>query len=198
MGLTLLCWIFFTFILSTLLLKLISPYIYNLQRRSNSIPFKHLRGLGTEMQSAPLRMCVPSIRILPTPLSAHKCNAQQSLEYLTNDHNLSLIGSLLWLFRSFFFLAHCSYLSTPHERRGCQTYYHTMQLKLDKSLRWINMEWWVGTHNVIQIYNNVLWDWQYYAEYSSHSNWFITFVHIPYKVIHPQFQIIAKLHVHLP
>ena len=24
-------------------------------------------------------------------------------------------------------------------------------------------------HNIVQIQNNVIWDWQYYVEYSSHS-----------------------------
>ena len=27
------------------------------------------------------------------------------------------------------------------------------------------------SHNIIQIHNNVLRDWQYFAQYSSHSNW---------------------------
>jgi hypothetical protein len=26
-------------------------------------------------------------------------------------------------------------------------------------------------HNIIQIHNKVLWDWQYFADYSSHSDW---------------------------
>ena len=26
-------------------------------------------------------------------------------------------------------------------------------------------------HNIIQIHNNVLWDWQYYAKYSTYSYW---------------------------
>ena len=26
-------------------------------------------------------------------------------------------------------------------------------------------------HNIIQIHNNIKWDWQYYTEYSPYSNW---------------------------
>ena len=26
-------------------------------------------------------------------------------------------------------------------------------------------------HNIIQIHNNALWDWQYFTKYSSHSGW---------------------------
>ena len=33
------------------------------------------------------------------------------------------------------------------------------------------INWCIGIHNNVQIHNNVLWDWQYFAGYSPHSNW---------------------------
>ena len=47
--------------------------------------------------------------------------------------------------------------------RGC--WLQSMVVTLIKTLH--EQQW----HNIIQIHNNVLWDWQYYAEYFSHSYW---------------------------
>ena len=79
-------------------------------------------------------------------------------------------------------------LKSKHVSSLCETTTHQIIRSIIIGLQTIVLKGRVAIHhNITQIHVNVMWDWQYYAKQSSHSNWmwriFCTILLVPHNTV---------------